>query len=291
MKNRRLPLSLVLIAGAMLFVAGQARAYYTNYLDIASNALTFAYNSITSNPAATSLEKRQAATIKRALKDLSKPSTSVAGDYNLFLAAALHLGPLAFSPQIAPIGSNVFELFTNEAQAEIVSTAARVEALNDFVRVKHAASNQVVKAQATLDSMGSLTDPRVALIVGRVVYSRINAANHLAAIGEAHPGFAPESVVGKTLTHHQGGDSGTVHFDDATTATDADSGGSSTDAYTWTRTGLNTATLVLTVPDDSGTDTITVKITFKTATGGSFTFHQVKSDGRVQNGAGTFTFE
>lgn len=286
MKTRKLRLSLALVAGAMLF-AGRSQAYYTNFLDVVSNTLTTAYNSITSNPTPTKLEKREAAAMKRALKDLSKPSTSVAGDYNLFLAAAQHLGPLAFSAQFAPVGSNVFDAFTNEAEAEIEATAARVDALNDFVRVKRAASNQVAKAEATLISLSTLSDPRIALIVTRVVFARITAANHLAAIAEAHPGFAADSLVGRILHHEENNsNSGDVTFTSATEGTQTDSGGPQPFTYTYERTGLNTATLVL---SEDGGGTTTVKLRFTSATGGTFSFRHDGGGDDTQTGSGTFT--
>ena len=286
MKTRKLQLSLALVVGAML-CAGRSQAYYTNFLDVVSNTLTTAYNSITSSPTPTKVEKREAAAMKRALKDLSKPSTSVAGDYNLFLAAAQHLGPLAFSAQFAAIGSNVSDPFTNEAQAEIVATAARVDALNDFVPVKRAASKQVAKAQATLDSLNTLADPRIALIVTRVVFARITAANHLAGIGEAHPGFAANSLVGVTLHHEENNNnSGDVTFTSATEGTQTDSGGPQPFTYTYERTGLNTATLVL---NEDGGGTTTVKLKFTSTTGGTFSFRHEGGDDRTQTGSGRFT--
>ena len=286
MKTRKLRLSLALVAGAMLF-AGRSQAYYTNFLDVVSNTLTTAYNSITSNPTPTKREKREAAAMKRALKDLSKPSTSVAGDYNLFLAAAQHLGALAFSAQFAPVGSNVFDAFTNEAQAEIEATAARVDALNDFVRVKRAASNQVAKAEATLISLSTLTDPRIALIVTRVVFARITAANHLAGIGEAHPGLAANSLVGVTLHHEENNNnSGDVSFTSASEGTQTDNGGPQPFTYTYERTGLNTATLVL---NEDGGGTTTVKLKFTSATGGTFSFRHDGGGDDTQTGSGNFT--
>jgi hypothetical protein len=293
MKTGKTHFTKTIIVTVLLALANHSHALYTNFLNDAVGALTAQYNTLTSNPTPTRMERQAIARIQHAFKDLSKPSTSVAGDYNLFLAAALHLGPIAFSPDFAPIGSNVFKAFTNEAQAEIFATQARIAALSDFVRVKRAASTQITQAQGSLNGISSLTDPRLALIVGRLVFAKIVVANKLAAIGEAHPGFAPDSVVGKTITHHENGKTGMVHFDDATNATQTHNDGSmDTSSYTWTRTGLSTATLVVHEPcDGGGTGTTTVKIHFTSATGGTFSAHDVECDGSTHNQAGTFTID
>ena len=157
MKKQKLVLALAL--GLTLLLANRAQAYYTNFLDVASNALSATYTTLTNNPNPSPADKKTAARIKRALADLSRPSTNVVGDYTLFLAAASHLGPVAVSPDFVPIGSNVFNLFTNEAQAQIFAAADRVAALNDFVRTKRAASNQVVQAQSALLSIDSASNP------------------------------------------------------------------------------------------------------------------------------------
>jgi hypothetical protein len=280
----------LLTIAALLLLAGRTHAFYTNYLDVVSNTLAGAYSVLTNNPAPSRAEKQQIALIGRALKTFSAPSTSVAGDYAIFLKAATQLGPIGRQPAFLALGTNVFQVFTNEAQAEIVATGDRIAALSNFVRTKKAASNQLAQAQRTLDAIPSLTDIQLALVVGRQVFTKIVAANRLAQIGEEHPGFAPNGVVGKTLTHTQRGESGTVHFDNATTATDSDDEGAFTRDYTYTRTGLNTATLVLSNETESGTNTTTVKLRFTSATGGTFIFRQ-EEDGGTSNGNGTFTID
>jgi hypothetical protein len=277
----------LLAVAALLLLAGRSHAYYTNYLDVVSNTLTIAYSVLTNEPAPTRVQKQQIALIGRALKTLAKPSTSVAGDYALFVKAATQLGPIGNDPLFLTLGTNVFQSFTNEAQAEIVATGDRIAALSDFVRTKKPASNQLAQAQRTLDSISSLTDIRLALVVARQVFTKIVAANRLAATGEAHPGFAADSLIGKSFVHTEHGNTGTVHFDDDTNATETDDEGTRTDTYTYTRTGLNTGTLVL---NDSGggSGTTTVKIHFTSATGGTFTFRHVGDDGN-DSGSGTFT--
>ncbi len=281
---------LLIIAG-VLALANRSHAYFTTYLDPVSNALTFAYVTLTNNPEPSLAERQQIVLIGRALRTLSLPSTNVSGDYKLFVKAATQLGPIGQSPAFLELGTNVFDAFTNDAQAQIIATANRIAALNDFVGQKRAASNQIRQAQATLDKIPTLTDIRLALVVGRQVFNKINVANRLAAIAEAKPGFAPDAVIGKTLTHNESGRSGTVHFDDASNATQTESGGvPRASAYSWTRTGLNTATLVLTEEEESGTSTTTVKIKFTSGSGGTFSFKNVTGDS-AETGYGTFTLE
>jgi hypothetical protein len=281
----------MLILVSLLTLANRSHAYFTTYLDPVSNALTFAYITLTNNPEPSRAERQQIVLIGRALRTLSLPSTNVSGDYKLFVKAATQLGPVGQDPAFLELGTNVFNAFTNDAQAQIIATANRIAALNDFVGQKRAASNQIRQAQATLDKIPTLTDIRLALVVGRQVFNKINVANRLAAIGEAHPGFAPDSVIGQTLTHNEHGRTGTVHFDDGANATQTDSGGTpQASTYTWTRTGLNAATLVLTEEEEGGPSTTTVKIKFTSATGGTFSFRNVSSGGG-ESGLGTFTLE
>jgi hypothetical protein len=282
-----------LTIAALLLLAGRAHALYTNYLDVVSNTLAGVYSVLTNDPSPTRVERQQIALIGRALNTLAKPSTSVADDYALFVKAAIQLGPIGRDPAFLALGTNVFQVFTNEAQAEIVATGDRIAALSEFVRSRKAASNQLAQAQRTLNSISSLTDIQLALVVGRQVFTKIVAANRLAAIGEAHPGFAPGSVIGKTLTHTENGHTGTLHFDDATNATNTEEGETpEVQSYTWTRTGLNTATLELTHScEGGGTGTTTVKIHSTSATGGTFTAHNVDCDGSTGNQRGTFTID
>jgi hypothetical protein len=125
--------------------------------------------------------------------------------------------------------------------------------------------------------------------VTKQVFTKITTANRLAAIGEAHPGLALNSLVGVTV-HHSGRNPGTVQFTTATDCLQADDGGSPDPAtYTYQRTGLNTGTLVIT--DDSGngdSDVSTIKLIFTSATGGRFSARNTSSDGvHIENG--TFT--
>src|SRR5687767_15262078 len=98
---------IVLIA-AMLMLATRSQAYFTTYLDSVSNALTSAFTELTNNPTPTRAERQQIVAIGKALRTLAKPSTSVLGDYNLFLATVTQLGPIAQDPEFLTLGTNVF---------------------------------------------------------------------------------------------------------------------------------------------------------------------------------------
>ena len=276
------------LVAAVLLLATQAQAYYTNYLDVVSNTLAYVQTTLTNN---TPQERKLAATIGRALKDLSKPSSSVAGDYALFLNAAIHLGPLALQEPFGNLGSNVFAAFQTEVGVEIYSTAVRIASLNDFVPTKRPASNQLARAIAKFSSIGTtVLDPQLGLLVAGQGFKNLTVAQRLVALGEARPGLVPASLVGMTLTHHERGQTGTEQFDDATNATERDNnGGTRSVTYTFTRTGLDTATLVLSHAGGGGTSTTTVKLRFTSETGGTFTFKYIGSEGGSQSGSGTFT--
>ena len=290
MKKGKLHWVLILTGAAMLLLPNCSQALFTSYLIDASNQLTAARAELTNGTAA---DRRAAAAIGKALQDLSRPSSNVITDYNLFVKAAAHLRPLGSNPEISLLGSNVFIAFTNDAQALINDAAGRVAALSDLNGQKRAASNAVVAAQKTLNRLSTL-DLRQQIVVGRQVFAKIALANHLAALAEAHPIYAPASVVGRTLHHSEDtGDSGEVHFDTATRATDTSGGGGSHESrYTWRKTSPTTATLTLREPqEDGGTSTTTVKLTFTSAGGGTFTFENDQGDGMPTEGNGTFTIE
>ena len=275
------------LVAAVLLLATQAQAYYTNYLDVVSNTLAYVQTTLTNN---TPQERKLAATIGRALKDLSKPSSSVAGDYALFLNAAIHLGPLALQEPFGNLGSNVFAAFQAEVGVEIYSTAVRIASLNDFVPTKRAASNQLARAIAKFSSIGTtVLDPQLGLLVAGQGFKNLTAAQRLVALGEARPGLVPASLVGFTLTHHERDETGTEQFDDAVNATETDGDGTRSVTYTFSRTGLDTATLVLSHAVGGSTSTTTVKMRFTSETGGTFTFKHTGSDGGSQSGPGTFT--
>lgn len=283
MKTGKLLSMKVLVVAAVLALANQSHALYTHYLDVAVGTLTVFSNSLATLPTPTPAEKKQLAEVKRALKDVGKPSVSVAGDYNLFFAAVAHLGDLATTPTFDDIGTNAFNAFLGEAQVEYFVTSLRVAALNDFVRQKRAASNQLAQAFAAFTTLqANPTNKQLGLLLGRQIFTKLTVANKLADMGEAHSGFAADSVGGKTLDYHVAGRTGHEHFTDAThtDSTDLDGGMTSGNTYTYNRTGLSTATLVL---DYGGGQMTSVKIKFTSAAGGKFTFHS-----NSHSGSGTF---
>lgn len=278
MKTGKLPGIKSLAVAAMLLLANQSHALYTNYLDNITNLLA--------QIAATNTDPKVAKAIAKAFKDVSKPSDSVAQDYNEFIAATIHLGALSFAPGIAEEGTNVFYAFINEAAAEIGAAGARVGALNKFVAVKKSASNQVALATQNLLSIPTYSNNFTrAIIALRLAFKQAEKANKLAARGEAHSGFALDSIEGGTLNFNVArGPTGFIHFDNATDfsrTTDVTNNDNGT--YTYERTGLSKAHLVLTPASEPVLD---IQLKYRTATNGTFT---AKSDGKTRRG--TFTLD
>jgi hypothetical protein len=298
MKIAKILLMKTAVALALLApLGGQTHAACTNYqaeLQAAAGAaygvLTNELANTTNNPPLTSPQKKKAAALTRAITFLTTPATNTAQAYNLFLKAAQALGPLALQGQIGAAGSNLFTAFLQESVAEIECTGDRIAALNEFVRSRRAASNQLVQARRTLVAISQQSNPQIGLLLGRQVYQKIVVANRLAAIGEAKPGHALSSVVGKTLVHTESDHTGNVQFTSDTEATESDSEGTNAVNYTYTRTGLHTATLVLTRSGDmGGTETTTVHLRFQSTSNGTFSYRHEDSDGSTENGNGTFT--
>ncbi len=273
---------------AALSFATRAHALYTTHLDEAVVALTGASNYFASLPSPTKNDKKHFSAVKKALKDLSKPSTSVAGDFNLFFLAVVHLGDLVadpvFGPTLDSVGTNAFNGFVSDAQVSFLVMSRQLAALNDFVKVKKAASNQLNAVYSTLVTLSTTTNKQLGLLLGRQVFARLEAANKLLVKGQAQSGLAPANLVGFTLHHDSNGEAGEVKFLDDTHATQTNSEGTLSHTYTYTRTGLNTATLL--VNETSGTST--VKLKFTSGTGGSFTYSFVDESG-TESGKGTFT--
>ena len=281
MKTGKTHWALTLAIAALALLTQRAHALFTPELTSVSNQVALYLTTLT-NPE----DKTQSNTVAKALKALSKPSTSVAEDYNLFVAAALKLGPLAFQPPFGEIGSNTFVFFLNTAAGQIGDTAARIAALNDFVKTKKAASNNLAQAAATLNAASTNSDPQLALLQGRQVFTKIATANRLAAVGEAHSGFAADSLNGKLLTHTEPNSSGTVLLlpsGDFKENGHADPDGT----FTYTRTGLNTGTLVL---NNNDGDVTTVYLKFTTTTDGKYTGRIESVDGN-ESIKGTFTLQ
>ncbi len=281
MKTGKTHWALTLAVAAMALLTQRAHALFTPELTSVSNQVAVYLTTLTNAE-----DKLQSNTVAKALKALSKPSISVDQDYSLFVAAALKLGPLAFQPPFDEIGSNTFVFFLNTAAGQIGDTAARIAALNDFVKTKKAASNNLAQAVATLEAASTNSNPQLALLQGRQVFTKIATANRLAGIGEQHSGFAPDSLDGKLLSYTGSDESGMFLLQpsgDFKENGHADPDGE----FTYERTGLNSGMLVL---NHSSGGTTTAKLNFKTTTSGKFTVHVEDAAGE-DNDKGTFTIE
>jgi len=273
----------VLVLAAALFQRAEA-APFTNYLDGASNLIAQSFDASAGTP-------KVHAILGRALNDFKKPSTSVAGDYKIFVAVATHLLPLSALGGNADLGlamTNAYQSFVLEALTEAYVLSNRVAMLSQFQPQRRPASNAVFQAEKALQTALTTSNLTVAFLSVRLAFVKLTVAAKLEASAEAHPGLAPDSVAGRVLTHNEGSRNGTVTFTDDTNFTETDNSGSgpSSGTYTWTRTGLNTATLVLT----SG-GTTTVKARFTTTTNGTFSYHHEGGGDQTRNGTGTFTLQ
>ena len=275
---------------AMLAMTCSSQALHTNFLNDCSNTLAGAYTLLTNNPSPTRQEQRAARRISRALKEFRKPSASVAIDCRLFATATARLGELTLSPDFLPSLTNALVAFVGEAQAEIQLTAARITALNDFVRAKKLASTQLDQAQVALNSINPLADVRRGSRVGRRVFLRIMRANRFAEIAEMHPGFAPDSIIGMRVSYGvTRGPNGFYAFTNSTQYEQAEitserSATTDEGTYAYTRTGLNTAYLVL-----NGTGiTNTMKLAYRSRTNGAF---KVRTGSGRKTQSGTFAVD
>jgi hypothetical protein len=297
MKTGKLILAKLTIILSLLALCGRSEAVCVSHqeklieaLNGAGGVLVAEYNART-NSDATPQQKREAKAIARALATLSTPATNTAQGYSIFLKAATQLGPLAVSGPIGVAGTNVFAAFTNQAQAEIDCTADRIGALGEFNRSKKSASNQLAQAQRTLNTIHTLSNPQIALLLGRQVYLKIVLANKLAAIGEAHPGFAVDGLIGMRLTHTERNETGTIDFiNDVQANQDSGTDQAHPSTYTYDRNGLNTAALELKYPNNDGDENVTnVKLKFLSSTNGTFTLKFHGGDGSRDSGNGRFT--
>lgn len=211
-------------------------------------------------------------------------------DCGLFAAATARLGALALTPEFLPPLTNALAAFVGEAQAEINLTTDRISALNDFVRAKKLASNQLAQAQTALNSINPLTDVRRGTRIGWRTFLKIAKANRLAAIAEMHPGFAPDSLFEMRISYRVAhGPYGFYGFTNSTQYEQTESTGERTattdeGTYTYDRTGLNTASLVL-----NGTGiTNTMRLAYRSRTNGVF---KVRSGSGRKTQLGTFTMD
>ncbi len=275
------------VLGLLCAVLPCARAvFYTNYLNEASNAIAQVYAATTDVPDAARTHKL----LGKALKDLGKPSTSVAGDYGIFVSVSGRLLPLvgtAGTEAISATLSNAFVSFLLEAYAESLVLSDRIGAITPFQRQRRAASNQVSQAQQALERVATSADIKAAIIALRLAYVKLTVGAKLVAKAEARQGFAPNLLTGLAFHHHvrakDGPEEGTVNFTSGSEFSDgADSG-----TYEYERTGLNSGRFVLHA-GDGGTTTVT--FVFTSATAGRFGFEFVDSTDSGK-GRGTFSTE
>ena len=296
MKTAKSLLIKLFVAAAMLLLANQSHALTTPYMTDLSNQLSFYHSQLTNSPLLD--HKKEARALAVALRDLKRPTTSVAQDYDRFFLAVLHLGNYAFTDLVLVAGGNVVSSnFIYDAAVKIGELSARTNALNRFVVTRNAASRQIDQAFGLLliniatSGDTSKTNQQAALLRGRRIFSKLVLAERLVVRGEARQGFAPTVLeVGSTLAYTNRAESGTItikisdEYEDANVEQAQTLAGS----YSYVRTGLNTGTLILTEfgPDGSVT---THKVTFRTGTAGSYT--SLLEQGAVRKrSAGRFTF-
>ena len=278
-----------LFVAAALLLANQSHALTTPYLTDLSNNVAF-YHSILST-STNVVDKAEARALGRALRDLSRPTATVAQDYSRFFLATLHLGKFAFTDPILNAGGVVaFTNFMTDAFVQHFLLTLTNESLNPFVRTKKAASNALVQAGALLQANALETNQSAGLLRGNRIFSKLVQAEKLVGYGLTHQGFAPAdgTLEGGKIEYAERGETNTVDFTDATNYIQAANGEITVGTYTYTRTGLNTATIVLTEIGPSGSVT-TVKVTFTSTTAGRYAFRFVNTS-ESRRGAGRFTF-
>ena len=277
----------------MLLLANQSHALHTSYMTGLSNDLSGYYSVLTNTP---SLEaKKEARALLVALRDLKRPSTSVAQDYDRFFLAVLHLGNYAFTdPVLTGAGAAMSQQFLAHAFTNILQLSDRTNALNRFVVTRHAASRQIDQAFGLLliniANAGdtSKTNLQASLFRGRRIFSKLVLAEKLVVRGEARQGFAPSVLYVDSIlayTNRVGG--GRITIKESDGYEDVNTVESQVGTYSYTRTGLNTATLILT--ELGGGRVTTHKVTFRNATTGTYT--SLFEQGAVRRrGVGRFTF-
>jgi hypothetical protein len=291
-------LSVVALAVGLLQVA-QASPY-TNYLDELSNVVAFANATLPSDTPA-----KVRSLLGKAAKDFQKPSTSVAGDYKIFLAVATHLMPLeslvdpGSSGALGGASSNAFTNFVIYAVTKIDELSARIESVTPFQGVRRAASNQVAGAIRSMTIVATTSNINVGILALGAALNKLAMAEKLTARAEANQGFALDSIAGMDLTHTTTHEQGTIYLGEI--GEDAhgpyhsyplDDPEGDYGVYSYTRTGLSTATLVLQnqKSEDGSTTTVKLRFTSKAENGSAEgTFSGKNSNDGPVKGAFTVT--
>lgn len=287
MKTAKSLLIKLFVAAAMLLLTQQSHALTTPYLIALSNDVAAYHGVLSASPLPE--HQREARALARVLRDLRPATTTVAQDYTRFFLAVLHLGNYAYSDSsLTDAGVAVFQQFMGDAGAKIGELSARTNALNKFVRTRSAASRQIDQALALLIINATETNLQTGLIRGGLIFSTLVAAERLVVRGEASQGFAPEdgTVAGGIFNYNGRNESGTTTLTDASNYTDANLEETVGGTYLYTRTGLNTATLVL---SETGGGVTTLRVTFRADSEGGYAFTFVDGEDRGR-GAGRFTY-
>jgi hypothetical protein len=281
----------LVVAAAMLLLANQSHALSTPYMVQLSNDMSGYRAYLTAFVPGSEAEVKA---LGKALVDLSKPSTNVAQDYTRYFIASLHLGNFAFTdPVVTGGGVFAFTNFMNDAYAKIIELSATNNALNEFVRTRKAASNQLDQALALLlinvanSTNLSKTNLQANLVRGHRIFSKLVKADKLVRRGVANQGYAPTDgiIVGGTLDYTAGDEVGSFTFTDATNYTQTVGTNVAVGTYVSTRTALHKITIVL---SETGGGETTVNARFTAPGIGRFTYRFVDAfeSGR---GSGRFT--
>lgn len=286
MKTAKFHLTKFLVAAVLLLLANQSHALTTPYMIGLSNQLTGYYGLLTNSPLPE--HKKEARAVAVALRDLKRPTTTVAQDYDRFFLAVLHLGKYAFEDaNLVAAGDVVAVNFIGDAVAKVQDLSVRTNFLNQFVVTRKAAMQNINEAYALIVANVSETNKQTALVRGRRIFTKLTTAEKLVVKGEARQGFAPSVLyVGSTLVHSDRGGDGTITIKESDEYEDANTEETLAGQYSYVRTGLNTATLIL---SENGGGVNTVKLIFKNATEGRYTFRFEKGVDK-ERGAGRFTF-
>ncbi len=278
---------------AVLAMAGfqQAQAVpFTNYLDGISNVIAYANYVASTNPEAPAKVR---AILGKALKDFQKPSTSVAGDYKIFIAVATHLMPLqtlvdpALSGPLGFASSNAFTNFVLEATAEVNELFMRQYLITPFQPLRRAASNQVAGAIRALSIAGTTTNINLGILSVGLGLNKLVVARKLVNKAELKQGFAPDLLDDTLLRYTIKGSEKTASLFGNTTYTNSEG---DTGTFTYTRTGLSTATLVFVSQTGEGTTTVKLRFTALDSSSAEGTFTLRNSEGGAgASGKGTFT--
>ncbi len=288
MKTAKSLLIKLFVAAALLLLANQSHALTTPYMVGLSNQLTEYYHFLTNSPSPE--DKKEARAVAVALRDLKRPTTTVAQDYDRFFLAVLHLGKYTSTdPILAAAGANISSNFIYDAAVKIGELSGRTTNLNKFVATRKAAVKSIELAYALLVANLTETNQQTALVRGRRIFSKLTLAERLVVLGEARQGFAPSVLyVGSAFAYTNRTGGGTITIKESDEYEDANIEETVAGTYSYVRTGLNTATLILTEHGLSG-GVNTIKVTFRNATTGSFTFRFEQGADR-ERGAGRFTF-